>query len=134
MIASTILSFLGGKWFKGAIIAIAVAAVGYLYYDFISTKEELAVTQLQLKISEKQLAESIEDYDSLNEDLVDMQQKYDKLNDELFDSMSAICNRTDTVEILNNEVLLIEMPAETKSERVLEVERSLNKRLNNRNF
>lgn len=134
----TILSFLGGRLFKAALLGIAVAAVSYLYYDFISCKEEMAVLNVKYSEAKLHLTEFKADYESLNRDLIEVQEDYEKLNGELFTAMTAICSRTDTVDNLNVGLSILNVPLDITPEAIpqaiIELEESLNKRLNDRKF
>lgn len=124
---------------KVIITVLAVALGGYLVWSYNSLrsengalKAEIATAHAEIEQGNAQIVQCYSQVEDLNENILDLQKEHDETLNNALSKFQAICVRKDTVSRLNDSLKEAGVVADEKPSAVLEVQRSLNERLNNR--
>lgn len=127
---------------KNILIMAGAAAAVYFVWSYNSLRTENGELSAQLKTAHTEieqgnanLAQCYTDVADLNTSIVELQTEHDETLNTALDRLTAICVRKDTVTRLNNTLKqkgVIADPEVAKPAEVLELEQSLNQRLNDR--
>jgi len=134
-----LLPFIRNISLKQILIFIALSSIAFFVWSYLNlvgdnSKLEEKIKQLTNSLNaEKILLEKCySEKTKLRDDILELEKEINILTDETFEVLGNICVREDTVENLNKNVKKEKIP--DKNKKVLELEKSLNNRYNDRRF
>jgi len=134
-----LLPFIRNISLKQILIFIALSSIAFFVWSYLNlvgdnSKLEEKIKQLTNSLNaEKILLEKCySEKTKLRDDILELEKEINILTDETFEVLGNICVREDTIENLNKNVKKEKIP--DKNKKVLELEKSLNNRYNDRRF
>lgn len=129
---------------KNIAIAVGIAVLAYFIWSYNSMRTELGeyratIDQSNAEVSKanKNLDSCYSDVEKLNTNIVELQKEYDATLNSALSKMQSLCVRKDTITQLNKKLKekgIVVAPDSEKPKDVIDLQNSLNDRLNNRGF
>jgi predicted RNase H-like nuclease (RuvC/YqgF family) len=124
---------------RNIMIAVGVAALGYFIWSYNSMRTEIGELKADLKVQSEQVEKANANVIAVTESAAEAAERYQAQLEEAaircrakLNKVQEVCTRTDRVDTLNRT--LTRKPTVEKPQEVLDLEKSLNDRLNQRGF